>query len=374
MQSFAWSRMISWDRLANRTWSSLLSLDRECRITMANEAAHALARLPPGELVGRRFCEAFATQPCPHPVGDSCPFSHALHGFERRSVPRWRSVVVGASEISVLVGVTAVDEIAMGGSPSAGTVLVTMVPGSMVDDADRKRREMLASAVHELRHPATIQTITLDLLATHLAADLPPEASMLMHRMERATAYLIACIDELQNRMLFDLDVFTIRPKHTALLATVESVVWQHEPLLARRRQRVDIRISRNLHVWADPLSLGHVFANLLVNAHRHSIDGDTFTITARRVRHLNQIEIRVRDHGPGVPADEQRRVFDRFYRGIGAQRHRGAGLGLAIVKALVEEHGGTAGVAAARGGGAVFWIRLPIAPSTSPARPAEPS
>jgi signal transduction histidine kinase len=153
----------------------------------------------------------------------------------------------------------------------------------------------------------------------------------------------------------------------TDLLASVEPVVCQHEPLLLRRKQRVNVKIAPDLRVWADPVALGHAFTNLLINAHRHSIEGDTFTISARRLSDLGLVEVRVRDHGPGVSVQDRRRIFDRFYRGTGAQNHRGAGLGLAIVKSLVEGHGGTVGVSAARGGGAVFWIRLPASPQEQP-------
>jgi two-component system sensor histidine kinase MprB len=237
-----------------------------------------------------------------------------------------------------------------------------MVPNLLIDEADRKRREMVAAAIHELRHPVTVQGITLDLLRAYAATNLSPDAAAMIQRMARATAYLMACIDELQNRMLFDLDFMTIRPQLINVRASIEAVVWQHEPLLLRRRQHVGLRMAHDLQAWADPIALGHVLANLLVNAHKHSTVGDTVEISARRLARLQQVEIRVRDHGPGVPAQERRRIFDRFYRGERARSQRGAGLGLTIVKSLVEQQGGDVGVDAARGGGALFWVRLPAA------------
>ena len=59
--------------------------------------------------------------------------------------------------------------------------------------------------------------------------------------------------------------------------------------------------------------------------------------------------------------------MFDRFYRGENVARQRGAGLGLTIVRTLAARHGGSVGVRAARGGGAVFWIRLPNAEGATP-------
>src|SRR5581483_159978 len=112
--------------------------------------------------------------------------------------------------------------------------------------------------------------------------------------------------------------------------------------------------------VRADATALEHMVVNLVLNAHKYSVDRDQIVVSAQVRPRLQMTEILIRDHGPGVPVSERRRVFERFYRGDGAQRQRGAGLGLAIVQTLATLHGGSVGVRAARGGGAVFWIRLP--------------
>jgi two-component system sensor histidine kinase MprB len=82
--------------------------------------------------------------------------------------------------------------------------------------------------------------------------------------------------------------------------------------------------------------------------------------------------EIRVRDHGPGVPDAERELVFERFYRSATARTTPGSGLGLAIVRQIVSGHAGTVHVEAADGGGACFVIRLPVPAAGSGAGPAE--
>ena len=69
---------------------------------------------------------------------------------------------------------------------------------------------------------------------------------------------------------------------------------------------------------------------------------------------------VRVRDTGPGIPADERDRVFERFWRGRGAAGIAGSGIGLAVVAALAEAHGGTVAAGGAPGGGAVLTLSLP--------------
>ena len=85
-----------------------------------------------------------------------------------------------------------------------------------------------------------------------------------------------------------------------------------------------------------------------------------------------NQAVVEVRDHGPGLPSGTDERVFDRFWRNDeGRTRGRGgAGLGLAIVREIVQAHHGTVGAANAPDGGAVFTVRLPLAPLS--VRPAD--
>jgi signal transduction histidine kinase len=76
--------------------------------------------------------------------------------------------------------------------------------------------------------------------------------------------------------------------------------------------------------------------------------------------------QIRVADHGPGIPPDEQRRIFDPFFRGRGAVEDQvhGTGLGLNLVKSIIEAHGGSIRVASEPAKGTEFTIRLPAAPA----------
>jgi two-component system, OmpR family, sensor histidine kinase MprB len=80
-----------------------------------------------------------------------------------------------------------------------------------------------------------------------------------------------------------------------------------------------------------------------------------------------------VRDHGPGIPADELPHVFDRFWRSPSARALPGSGLGLSIVARTVREAGGQVGLARAEGGGTVATVRLPGAPTAPPEVPEVP-
>jgi two-component system OmpR family sensor kinase len=100
------------------------------------------------------------------------------------------------------------------------------------------------------------------------------------------------------------------------------------------------LAVDAGLVTEGDQEMLRRALDNLLANVGTHTPDGTTATITA--ARHDGQVRIEVSDDGPGVPAGELPRIFDRFYRAGAPPQRRGSGLGLAIVAAIAAAHHGT--------------------------------
>src|SRR6266581_1592147 len=121
--------------------------------------------------------------------------------------------------------------------------------------------------------------------------------------------------------------------------------------------------------VELDYLQIDQVLTNLLENAVRYAPPETPIEISA----HVEgeEMVISVADRGPGVPAVDLERIFDKFYRVLGTQRTTGSGLGLAVCKGLVEAHGGRIWAENRDGGGAVFRFTLPIT-KTEPVAKAE--
>jgi signal transduction histidine kinase len=110
--------------------------------------------------------------------------------------------------------------------------------------------------------------------------------------------------------------------------------------------------------VMGDRTRLEQVAANLIDNALKYTSPGGRVDV---EIGADGQAAIlRVRDTGPGIPAAEMPRIFDRLFRGDTSRTERGLGLGLSLVKAVVEAHGGTVSVESETGRGAVFTVRLP--------------
>jgi two-component system sensor histidine kinase SenX3 len=109
---------------------------------------------------------------------------------------------------------------------------------------------------------------------------------------------------------------------------------------------------------------------NLIENAVAYSPDGSRVVVGVRRDRDI--VEISVVDQGIGIPAIEQERIFERFYR-VDPARARatgGTGLGLAIVKHIAAVHGGEVAVWSVEGAGSTFTLRLPALPAPTTSRP----
>jgi signal transduction histidine kinase len=122
--------------------------------------------------------------------------------------------------------------------------------------------------------------------------------------------------------------------------------------------------------VMADTMRIGHVFANLLVNALRHTPESGR--VTAGAARHGQSVEFFVSDNGAGISSQHLHRVFEKFYRVPGRGGEGGAGLGLAIVKDIVEAHGGQVRASSVEGEGTTFAFTLQYAVLSPESKPPD--
>jgi signal transduction histidine kinase len=116
---------------------------------------------------------------------------------------------------------------------------------------------------------------------------------------------------------------------------------------------------AADIVVTADRTRLEQVAANLIDNAVKYTPSGGRVDVEV--LRDADAAVLRVRDTGPGIPADELPRIFDRLFRGDTSRAERGLGLGLSFVRAIVEAHGGVVEVSSEAGRGSTFTVRLPL-------------
>ncbi|MFS8199203.1 ATP-binding protein [Streptomyces sp. CWNU-52B] len=224
------------------------------------------------------------------------------------------------------------------------------------------QQQLIADAGHELRTPLTSLRTNIELLtrSEETGRPIPPaDRKALLASVTAQMTELAALIGDLQTLSRSDTGTPADRVPVVALQDTVES---------ALRRARLrgpELTITADVHPWfvrAEPTALERAIVNILDNAVKFSPEGGAIDVV------LKQGELTVRDHGPGIPADELPHVFDRFWRSPNARALPGSGLGLSIVARTVQESGGEVTLGPAEGGGTVATIRLPGAPTPPPA------
>jgi two-component system phosphate regulon sensor histidine kinase PhoR len=324
----------------------VLVVDRQGRLQLVNRAAQKMLRVEPS-VTGRPYLEVIR-----HP-DIAAQLTASLHGEE-----------IGGQELTLArdPGRTLLTRAAPVTGPSGGAVLV-LHDITDLRRADQIRRDFVANVSHELRTPLTAIRGYVEALLDG-PADTDSTRRFLeiiarhSTRMERLVKDLLRLARLDARQELLETASCDIKQIFTAVTADLA-------PSIEAKRQNVALDISPDARqVDGDPAKLHDIIRNLVENAVNYSPEGAEVRLGAAQENGTYMIT--VADSGPGIPADDLTRVFERFYR-VDKSRARpgGTGLGLAIVKHLVELHGGEAIAANRAEGGAMFTIKLPVSTET---------
>ena len=254
--------------------------------------------------------------------------------------------------------------------PESGGAFLVIEDISERQRLDSVRRDFVANISHELKTPVG----ALGLLAETLLDEDDPEVSRrLIERMQREAFRVARTIDDLLQLSQIEAS----EPPEREVVG-VDLLI---DDAVDRTRAAADMRsvdlvvtdAPADLAVVGDRRQLVSAIANLCDNAVKYSDPHSKVELRARRAGPW--VEIDVIDQGIGIPARDQERVFERFYR-VDRARSRdtgGTGLGLAIVRHVVQNHDGEISVSSREGDGSTFTLRLPAGPADAPHPTEEP-
>jgi len=234
---------------------------------------------------------------------------------------------------------------------------------------ERTRQEFVANVSHELRTPLSLIKGYVETLRDG-ALDNPQVAQKFLETIDRNAERLTLLIEDLltiseleSGRMKLELQPVSLKP-------TVEKVLGDFRARAGVKQMQLVGDIPEVvLHADADRLE--QVLCNFVDNAIKYGRIHGTVSVTAHLTKNA-QVEVSIRDDGPGIPPESLERVFERFYR-VDKARSReqgGTGLGLSIVKHIVQSHGGRVWVNSQLGQGSTFFFTLPQVTADG-ARPA---
>jgi two-component system OmpR family sensor kinase len=222
--------------------------------------------------------------------------------------------------------------------------------------SEDRLRAFLADASHELRTPLASIRGYAELFRIGAARN-PEDTEKAMSRIEAEAARMGVLVEDLLT--LARLDEVRELIREDVDLARLAGDAVDDARATAPDRD-IELSAAGQVHLLGDPHQLRQVLANLLRNALVHTPPGTPVEVDVRDEG--DQIALEVRDHGPGLPTDENDQLFERFWRAEGGRKQgkAGAGLGLAIVAGIVAAHHGEVKAENAPGGGARFTVRLP--------------
>ncbi|NTX32575.1 DUF4118 domain-containing protein, partial [Burkholderia pyrrocinia] len=254
-------------------------------------------------------------------------------------------------------------------------------------ESERLRNSLLSAISHDLRTPLTTIVGFSSMLANGRAAAQGGDTAA-AERFAQREGELVDAIHDEALRMtgivtnLLDMarlqaGSLQLKRQWSLLEETVGAALAACKRVLARHPARVSLPADLPL-LQMDAVLMERLFTNLFENAAKYTPPDTPIDIGAERVSDdgLPFVRVHVDDHGPGLPAGMETRIFDKFTRGEKESATPGIGLGLAICRAIVEAHGGKIGALnrTAPDGhvtGARFWFTLPV--ETPPAAPAVP-
>lgn len=230
-----------------------------------------------------------------------------------------------------------------------------------LEEEAQRRIEFTRALVHELKTPLTPVLSSSELLYSELREE--PWMSI-AENIHRGATNLSNRIDELLDLARVEIGILKVNRKAVDVLPLLHRIGKDMKVVALAAGQSLRVTLPDSLpRVWADTDRLRQVVQNLLINASKFTPDGGKITLRAKE--RDGSLVVEVQDNGPGIPEEDQKRLFQPYNRHLGDREYlSGLGLGLALCKYLVGLHDGEIWLNSRMGKGSIFGFSIPLATS----------
>ena len=226
--------------------------------------------------------------------------------------------------------------------------------------ASKFKDQFLSTMSHELRTPLNAVLGFSDLLADERYGPLNDRQQRYVTHIHTGGKHLLKLIGDILDLSKIEAGRMELSREDVTVASAFAEVISALYPLAEKKSQALRQQVESQLHVRADALRFKQMLMNLAGNAIKFTPEGGRIELSAREVD--DQVRVEVRDNGPGIPAEQQQRIFEAFVRlRETGSATEGTGLGLTITARLVELHGGKLGIESRPGEGTCFYFSLPL-------------
>src|SRR5437899_2763407 len=235
--------------------------------------------------------------------------------------------------------------------------------------ASRFKDQFLSTMSHELRTPLNSVLGFSALLAEERYGTLNERQARYVSHIHNGGQHLLNLINDILDLSKIEAGRLELAIENVAVATAFAEVTSTLRSLVEKKSQTLSQFAATGLAIRADSTRFKQVLMNLVGNAIKFSPAGGRIELVAHKTD--GQVRVEVRDTGPGIPPQEQKRIFDAFYRfSQSGEATEGTGLGLAITQRLVELQGGQLGLQSQPGQGSCFFFALPAATALRQASP----
>jgi CheY-like chemotaxis protein/nitrogen-specific signal transduction histidine kinase len=235
--------------------------------------------------------------------------------------------------------------------------------------ASKFKDQFLSTMSHELRTPLNAILGFSELLTDERYGQMNQRQSRYVNHIHTSGKHLLKLISDILDLSKIEAGRMEIVREDVAVDSVYTEVLSALQPLADRKSQTLIRQVEPDLYVRADPTRFNQILMNLIGNAIKFTPEGGRIELAARSTD--GQVRVEVRDNGPGIPPEDQQRIFEAFYRRAESGKAvEGTGLGLAITERLVHMHGSQLGIESEPGKGTCFYFLVPLV-AIKPKQPA---